>query len=414
MEGKLFWILSAVSVSFAANIPFFDRSRESDSVRQSIDPAYRFLADPIANHYDCSSLSCSESAKIGLESKIQKARRLLRLLEDTQNSSPLLKLEGFPKAQPLKRSSLKNDASKDLSFEDYPKDSVTPAKQTTEESPDDESPEKWFIPIEPRPYKSPDNSPETWFRPIVSRPYKSPRDEQLDVPTPIPTELSVDVIQEPEQDSDRAIEATPQKMGKYSNLEKGVFEPITVLALKIFNSLPKPKSKDNELHNKEWKGVGNRSEKEEEVRDIEEVGGGDSVPESLVNVVVQKSKKADNGKMNNKGLETDFNLKEPSSESSGSMDVDFGDKLSAPTGATASYNTRDGGEKIRFRPRRNYLTQLLRHTQVKKLMISSTTCRNLASCKSWATSSPYFLAEKKRMIMEAANQGFVYLCTTLK
>ena len=52
------------------------------------------------------------------------------------------------------------------------------------------------------------------------------------------------------------------------------------------------------------------------------------------------------------------------------MNIDFGDKLSETVGY--SNTDRDTGEKIRFRPRKNYLSQLLRHTQVDTVTIHPT------------------------------------------
>ena len=48
----------------------------------------------------------------------------------------------------------------------------------------------------------------------------------------------------------------------------------------------------------------------------------------------------------------------------GSVNIGFGNKTSAPPSDSADYKKRDNEEKIRFRPKRNYLTQMLMHTQV--------------------------------------------------
>ena len=346
MQPHVFWLLATASASFAGNI----------------SPVYE-----TANHSDCSSLSCrSHTAKIGLENKLQKARRILRLLEKSQNSNTLL--ERLPEAQPLK-----TVAPKDFSSQEYSKDEVIPTEQTTPES-SDESPEKWFIPIDPRPYKSPDDSPETWFRPIVPKPYKSPdeyssKDEQPNMPTPIPSELSVDVIQESQPDTNRA-----QNLREESHLENKVVEPITLLALKIFNSLPKPRSKQDEWNQKEEKrkSVDNRSEL---MGDGEKTGfafSGNSVSQPKVSqpkVALPKSneeEKADKENVTNKGFERDVHLTESILVANEPVNINFGAKLSGPPSETvSSSNTdRDNGEKIRFRPRKNYLSQLLRHTQV--------------------------------------------------
>ena len=328
-----------------------------------------FPADDMANHSDCSSLSCRpHSAKIGLEIKLQKARRILHLLEKSQHSNSLL--ERLPEAQPLKTVALK-----DFPSEEYSKDEVIPKEQTTPES-SDESPEKWFIPIDPRPYKSPDDSPETWFRPIVPKPYKSAdkhssKDEQPDVPTQIPSELSVDAIQESQPDSNEA-----QSLREESNLENKVLEPITLLALKIFNSLPKPRSNKNELNKKEEerKSVDNRSEQMRDGEKVEFIVSGNSVSQSKV--ALQKSKeeqKADEENGNNKGFEKDVHLRESILVGNGPENKIFGDKLSAPpseTGVSSSNTGQDNGKKIRFRPRKNYLSQLLRHTQVVRQIVT--------------------------------------------
>ena len=352
MDGKFVLVLAAASVIYAKSIPsaLIDRSTKDNSDRQSLEQTNHFSSD-------CSSPSCRlHWTKLGLENKLQKARRILSLLEKSRNSNTLV--ERLPEAQKLTNVTLK-----DISSQENSKDAVVPTEQTSPES-SDESPEKWFIPIDPRPYKSPDASPETWFRPIVPKPYnpmdKSSKDEQSNVPTSIPSELSVALIQESQADS---IEAqTPE--GEF-NSESKVLEPITLLALKIFNSLPKPRSKEDELSKKEeMKRPDNRSE----FRDEEKVRfllSGDPVPESKVALPKRKEEqKADRVNVNNKGFYRD--LVESILVSDGSVNTDFGDKLSAsPRETVGSSNTdRDTGEKIRFRPRKNYLSQLLRHTQV--------------------------------------------------
>ena len=344
MDGKFVLVLAAASVIFAENIPqpHIDRSTKGHSDRQSLEQTNHFSSD-------CSSPSCrSHSAKIGLENKLQKARRILRLLEKSKNSNTLV--ERLPEAQQLKTVALQENS----------KDTVIPTEQTSPES-SDESPEKWFIPIDPRPYKSPDASPETWFRPIVPKPYnpmdKSSKDEQSNVPTSIPSELSVELIQEPQPDTKEA-----QTLGEESNLENEVIEPITLLALKIFNSLPKPRSKEDELSKKEER---KRPDNTSELKVEKKVMTGDPVPESKVALPKRKEEqKADRVNVNNKGFYRD--LMESILVSDGSVNTDFGDKLSAsPRETVGSSNTdRDTGEKIRFRPRKNYLSQLLRHTQV--------------------------------------------------
>ena len=264
----------------------------------------------------------------------------------------------MPEAQKLKNVTLK-----DISPQENSKDAVVPTEQTSPES-SDESPEKWFIPIDPRPYKSPDASPETWFRPIVPKPYnpmdKSSKDEQSNVPTSIPSELSVELIQEPQPDTKEA-----QTSGEESNSESKVLEPITLLALKIFNSLPKPRSKEDELGKKEER---KRPDNRSELRDEEKVRfllTGDPVPESKVAFPKSKEEqKADKENMNNTEFERDVHLRESISVADGSVNVDFGDRLSGPPSKTVGSSNRDTGEKIRFRPKKNYLSQLLRHTQV--------------------------------------------------
>ena len=182
MAGKFVLVLAAASVIFAESIPsaLIDRSTKEHSDRQRLEQTNHFSSD-------CSSFSCPpHSAKIGLENKLQKARRILRLLEKSQNSNALV--ERLPEAQRLK-----TVAQQDFASQENFKDTVIPTEQTSPES-SEESPEKWFIPIDPRPYKSPDASPETWFKPIIPKPYKSPdknsTDEQFNVPTPIKSELS--------------------------------------------------------------------------------------------------------------------------------------------------------------------------------------------------------------------------------
>ena len=351
MDGKFVLVLAAASVIFAENIPqpHIDRSTKGHSDRQSLEQTNHFSSD-------CSSPSCrSHSAKIGLENKLQKARRILRLLEKSRSSNTLV--ERLPEAQQLKTVPLK-----DFSSQESSKDAVILSEQTSPES-SDESPEKWFIPIDPRPYKSPDASPETWFRPIVPKPFnptdKSSRDIEPNNVS-IPSELSVDLIQEPQPDTKDA-----QTLGEESNLENEVIEPITLLALKIFNSLPKPRSKEDELSKKEER---KRPDNRSELRDKEKVGfllSGDPVPESKVALPKSKEEqKADKENMNNTEFERDVHLRESISVADGSVNVDFGDRLSGPPSETVGSSNRDTGEKIRFRPKKNYLSQLLRHTQV--------------------------------------------------
>jgi len=156
-------------------------------------------------------------------------------------------------------------------------------------------------------------------------------------------------------------------------LENKVVEPITLLALKIFNSLPKPMSKQDEWNQKveKRKSVDNRSEL---MGDGEKTGfafSGNSVSQSKVSqpkVALPKSneeEKADKENVTNKGFERDVHLTETILVANEPVNINFGDKLSAPPSETvSSSNTdRDNGEKIRFRPRKNYLSQILRHTQ---------------------------------------------------
>jgi len=356
MDGKFLLILAAASVIFAESIPspLLDRSTKRNSDRQSLDQEIHSSSE----HSHCSSPPCRRPhwPRIKLENKLQKARRILRLLEKKSQHSKTL-VERLPEAQHLKTVPLK-----EFSSQEYSKGEVDPTEKSTVES-SDESPEKWFIPIDPRPYKSPDNSPETWFKPIVPKAYKSPeehsKDAQADLPMLIPSELSVDVTQETQTDSNEAdIQSSLQ--------EESILEPITLLALKIFNSLPKPRSKENKLEkNEEKKSVDNRSEP----RDGEKEGvllSGDSAPQSKVALPESKEEQqADEENVNKKGFERDVNLRESILAPKGSVNINFGEKISGPPSKTAGYSNtdRDNGEKIRFRPRKNYLSQLLRHTQ---------------------------------------------------
>ena len=343
MKEHLFCVLVALTNSFGGSIPVDIRS-----------------SHPVKDHNGQSSVPCSECPNSQLKKKIQKAKNILRLLQESQD------LNLPPKAEQLVGAPLKSYTLDDSVVATTPKTFKNPEK----------SPEKWFVPINPKPYKSPD-SPETWFGPIVSRTFKT-----SDKPSkmhPLENNKSPgDKIQDDQVDSNNSIQPwskSPAEAAKETKMK--LLEPITLLALKIFNSLPKPRPKEEEAHTTEEKKNIGLDAREDEVNDVVE-------EDSALKMTVPISKedwspdKEDHAKKRSK---TDSDAGEGNS--------DFGAKLDDGSENIKKLTTEGGTsgdkKKIRFRPRKSHLTQLLMHTQVKFIKAYQdfcSCCRSSDLCRS--------------------------------
>ena len=366
MKEQLFCVLVALTNSFGGSIPV------------DIRPSH-----PVKDHNGQSSVPCSECPNSQLKKKIQKAKNILRLLQESQD------LNVPPKAEQLVGAPLKSYTLDDSGVATTPKTFKNPEK----------SPEKWFVPINPKPYKSPD-SPETWFGPIVSRTFKTSdkpsKSVQHKMPSLINNKSPGDKIQYDQADSNHSIlrwYEGPAEAAEETKMK--LLEPITLLALKIFNSLPKPRPKEEEAHTTEEKKNIGFDAREDEVNDVVDVGNKEV--DSVLKMAVQISKedcspdKEDHTKKNSK---TDSEAEEGN--------FDFGAKLDDESEnikkLTTEGSTAGDKKKIRFRPRKSHLTQLLMHTQVKFIKAYQdfcSCCRNSDLCRSLVMFSQCFLLEKR-------------------
>ena len=367
MKEQLFCVLVALTNSFGGSIPV------------DIRPSH-----PVKDHNGQSSVPCSECPNSQLKKKIQKAKNILRLLQESQD------LDVLPKAEQLVGAPHKSYTLDDSLASTTPKTFKNPEK----------SPEKWFVPINPKPYKSPD-SPEAWFGPIVSRTFKSSdkpsKSVQHKIPPRINNKSAGDKIQDDQADSNHSIlpwSESPAEAAKETKMK--LLEPITLLALKIFNSLPKPRPKEEEAHTTEVKRNIGLDVRKDEVNDVVDVGNEEE--DSALKMAVPISKedwspdKEDHTKKHSK---TDSEAQEGN--------FDFGAKLDDGSEnikkLTTEGITAGDKKKIRFRPRKSNLTQLLMHTQVKLSKAYHqdfcSCCRSSGLCRSLVMFSQCFPPERR-------------------
>ena len=368
MKQQIFCVLVALTNSFGGRIPVDIRPGPSH---------------PVKDHNGQSSVPCSECPNSQLKKKIQKAKNILRLLQESQD------LDVLPKAEQLVGAPHKSYTLEDSVAATTPKTFKNPEK----------SPEKWFVPINPKPYKSPD-SPETWFGPIVSRTFKISEKPSKSVKhkmSPLINNKSPgDKIQDDQVDLNNSIlpwTESPAEAGEETKMK--LLEPITLLALKIFNSLPKPRQKEEESHKTEEKKNIGIDVRKDEVNDVVDVGNEEE--DSALKMAVPTNKedwspdKEDHAKKNSK---TDSEAEE------GNFDfwAKFDDGSENIKKLTTEGGTSGDKKKIRFRPRKSHLTQLLMHTQVKLSKAYQdfcSCCRNSDLCRSLVMFSPCFLSKKR-------------------
>ena len=331
MKEQLFFFLVALT--------------NSGSIPVDIRPSH-----PVKDHNGQPSVPCSECPNSQLKKKIQKAKHILRLLQETQD------LNVLPKAEQLVGATHKSYTLDDSVDATTPKTFKHPEK----------SPEKWFVPINPKQYKSPD-SPETWFGPIVSRTFKtsdkSSKSVQHKMPPLINNKSPGDKKQNDQVDSNHSTLPWSESPAEATEETKTkLLEPITLLALKIFNSLPKPLPKEEEAHTTEEKKNIGIDLREDEVNDVVDVGNKEVDSASKMAVPISEQDwspdKEDHTKKNNK---TNSEAEEGNFDFGAKLDDESENiKKSSTEGSTAGDK-----KKIRFRPRKSHLTQLLMHTKVK-------------------------------------------------
>ena len=176
-----------------------------------------------------------------------------------------------------------------------------------------------------------------------------------------------------------------------------LLEPITLLALKIFNSLPKPLPKEEEAHTTEEKKNIGIDLREDEVNDVVDVGNKEVDSASKMAVPISEQDwspdKEDHTKKNNK---TNSEAEEGNFDFGAKLDDESENiKKSSTEGSTAGDK-----KKIRFRPRKSHLTQLLMHTKVKFINAYiyqdfCSRCRSSGLCRSLMMFSQCFLPEKR-------------------